>query len=313
MKFLVHGSIAFDFIIHSDGSFVDGLRGQDIEKLSVGYFANELSKHPGGTATNISWNLRILGLQPVVVGTVGSDGQELIDLLAMQDIDVSMIEKKPDFFTATAFIATDNSQRQITFFHPGADAHGKLPPPESVAAVDLAIISPRDHVFMQQAAAQCQAMNIPYIFDPGQQSLAFSRDELRRAVTGARCLVVNAYEWQLATEKLEWDVAELLQVCELVVITQSDQGVTLHAKDDTVHVPACKIDKFVNPTGAGDALRAGLLVGLASGWSLQDTGRLGAVMGSFPVEQKGTLVANLGLSYVRARAKAAYGEELPKF
>lgn len=118
---------------------------------------------------------------------------------------------------------------------------------------------------------------------------------------------------QLAREKLEWEAEDLLKICELIVITQADEGLTLHSKDDTVQVSACTIKQFVNPTGAGDALRAGLLVGLASGWSLRDTGRLGAAMGSFPVEQQGTLVHELTLETVRARAKAAYGEELPVF
>ncbi|MBP9773613.1 MAG: hypothetical protein KBD00_03205 [Candidatus Peribacteraceae bacterium] len=311
MRFLIHGSIAYDYLLHSDSSFVDGLKGQDLEKLSVGFFAHRMARHHGGTATNISWNMLILGQKPMVVGTVGRDGKECIELLAGQGIDVSMIEMKRDYLTASAFIATDSNERQITFFHPGADAHGTLPAPELLKNIDCAIISPRDHVLMQQAAAQCQALSIPYIFDPGQQSLAFSRDELRRVVTGARCLVMNAYEWQITRDKLEWDAPDILRVCELIVVTQGDQGVTIHSREETLQVPACSPKLFMNPTGAGDAMRAALLVGLVSEWSLRDTARLGAAMASFVIEQEGTLLETVTLADIRARAKATYGEELP--
>ncbi len=312
MKFLVHGSIAYDLLLHCESAFTDVIHPQNLETLSAGFLAQRYERHHGGTAANIAWNLRLLGQDPLVIGTVGSDGGAYLSLLAERGIGTDFIEQKEDSLTATAIIASDSGERQITFFHPGADAHGMLPHIEEERdTIGFAIVSPRDAILMQKAAEQCKALHIPFLFDPGQQSALFSRDEMRRAITGSQGLVVNAYEWALAREKLEWETADILAVCPLIVITQGEQGLTLHSQADTIVIKACAPDRFVNPTGAGDALRAGLLIGLAKGWSLTHTGRLGAAMGSFAVEQEGTLIDQLDVDDVRARVLENYGEELP--
>lgn len=312
MKFLIHGSIAYDLLLHSDSSFSDAIDPKNLETLSVGFLAQRMIKHHGGTAANIAWNLKILEQEPMIIGTVGNDGDAYLNLLKQRGIPVDHIEKKTDLLTATAIIASDEKERQITFFHPGADAKGILPE-LAKADISFAIVGPRDAMLMLRAAEQCKKLSIPYLFDPGQQSALFTRDEFRRAITGSHGLVVNAYEWALAREKLEWDAADLLKVCPLLVITQGDQGLTLHSENDTITVPACKPTKFINPTGAGDALRSGLLIGLANGWPLEQSGRLGAAMGSFAVEQEGTLMESLKKEAVLARVKENYAENVPSF
>lgn len=314
MKFLIHGSIAYDVLLRSDGVFADGFKGQDLDRLSIGFLAQGFVRHHGGTAANISWNLRLLGQDPLMIGTVGSDGGPYLGLLAERGIDTSRVQRRDDAFTATAFIATDSDERQITFYHPGADALGILPDlTDDRDGVSHAIIAPHNPMLMSQAAAQCRALGIPFLFDPGQATGAFSRDELRAAVTGSNGLIVNAYEWALAQEKMEWHADDILAVCPLIVITQGEQGVTLHTREDTIVIAACRPDQVINPTGAGDALRSGLLIGLANGWPLVQAGRLGAAMGSFAVEQEGTLIDRLDVEDVRARIRENYEEELPDF
>lgn len=313
-KFLVHGSIAYDLLFHSDGSFTNAIDVKNIETLSVSYLAPRYEKHHGGTAANIAWNLRLLGQEVAMVGAIGFDGGNYATLLSERGIDLTHVNRIADELTATAVVASDAHEHQITFFHPGADAKGTLPDlNEEREDIAMAIIGPRNPMLMLKAAAQCKELKIPYIFDPGQLSHVFTKDEFRRAITGARCLVANAYEWALTQEKTGWDASEILKVCPLIVITLGEQGLTLHTADDTIVVHACKPDRVLNPTGAGDALRSGLLIGLANGWSLQDTGRLGAAMGSFVVEQVGTLIDHLDKEDVRARVLENYGEELPKF
>ncbi len=312
MKFLIHGSIAYDLLLTYDGSFVDALDPKALDRLSVSYFIPRFKRHHGGTAANIAWNLRLLNQDPVLVGTVGFDGGPYLSLLQGKGIDTRYVQELKNHSTATAIIATDDKEHQIAFFHPGADAYGQLPTLDDQRDdLDLAIVSPRDPVLMLRAAAQCQELKIPYVFDPGQQSHIFSKDEFRRAVSGSRGLVVNAYEWELASAKLDWTKKDVLEACGLLVVTLGDKGMVLTTTSEKVAVPAAKPDKMVNPTGAGDAARAGLLFGLASGWSLKNTGRLAAILGSLLVEQEGTLIDNLDREMIQERALESYGEELP--
>lgn len=312
--FLVHGSIAHDVILKSTHSFGDGLAGKDMASLSVGFLAEHFSRHHGGTAANIAWSLRLLGQTPIIHGTVGKDGGEYLLLLKEHGIDVKNIEKRMDAYTATAIIATDSGNRQITFFHPGADALGSIPSHEVYRDdVALSIIAPRDIECMMRAAEECAKWRMPYVFDPGQQSLFFSRENMREAVSGSCCLVLNEYEWSLSQETLGWTLSQTLAACPLVVISQGALGLTLHARNETVEVPACAVDTVVDPTGAGDALRAGLLIGLAEQWPLVQTGRLAAAMGSCAVEREGTLLSTLEREDVNARVMEHYGQALPSY
>ncbi len=313
-SFLIHGSIAHDVILKSTSSFEEGLAGKDLSALSVGYLAEHFSRHHGGTAANISWNLRLLGHSPIVQGTVGKDGGEYLTLLADHGIDISTIEKRDDAFTATAIIATDNNNRQITFFHPGADALGTITSHEAFRddAV-LAIIAPRNVSCMIKAAEECSKWRIPYVVDPGQQSLFFSREALRKAVSGSACLVTNEYEWSLCEATLGWTLSDVLRVCPLVVQTKGEKGLTLKTKEEEIHVPACPVEAVIDPTGAGDALRAGLLIGLAEKWPLVQMGRLAAILGAMAVEQEGTLLKDLDNDDVRERVRQHYGEDLPPY
>ncbi len=311
-KILVTGSIAYDQLLSYDGSFADAIAASGIDKLSISFLSPHYARRHGGTGANVAWNLRLLGADPLLVGTVGRDGEEYLALLRGKKIDVSHIEILDDHVTATAVIGTDSAERQIAFFHPGADAHGTW---KDLSAqrdgIAYAIVSPRNAGLMMEAVRWCRQHEIAYMFDPGQQVIALGRDELLSSIRGSKILVANAYEWELIQERTGRTPQSVLKDAEALVVTRGEHGVDLYERTGKTSIPACKPDQVVNPTGAGDGFRAGFLTGLVAGWSLQDCGRLGAAMGSFIVEQEGTLLHHLEREAVWARAAKNYGEALP--
>lgn len=310
-KILVTGSVAYDQLLSYDGSFLDAIDPHRLEDLSMAFVTPRLVRHHGGTGANIAWNLKFLKQSPLLVSTVGGDGDPYLKILLERGIEVGHIETVPDCATATAILATDSSERQIIFYHPGADAQGQWPKNLDAKDISIAIISPRDVRIMMTAIEWCARTKTPYIFDPGQNVIAFGRDELLRGIRGARALICNAYEWQLIAERTGLSEETFLEHTPLLIVTHGDKGVHIHDQEGVIEIDACKPDKVVNPTGAGDALRAGVLAGLANGWELKHCGRLGAAMGSFAVEQEGTLLEHLDREGVWARARKNYGEELP--
>lgn len=312
-QILVTGSIAYDLLLQSDGSFADALQGASVEHLSIAFLAPHFRRHHGGTGANIAWNLRLLGASPLLVSTVGHDGGPYTALLQERGVAIDHVEVLAMHATATAIIATDSGERQITFFHPGADSEG-IWPDLSDERDDLAwaIVSPRAVTVMMRALEWCHAAHIPVLFDPGQQMQGFSDDALRHALQIASGVVVNAYEAEMLGSRLHLSEKALAQAVPLLIITRGEQGCSVFEQGKRSDIGACKADAVVNPTGAGDAFRAGLLVGLSSGWSLTDAARMGASVGSFVVEIEGTLLERLDMDEVRMRAEEAYSEKLPK-
>ncbi len=311
MKFLVNGSIAFDLLLSHDGSFLSGIDIKNLENLSVNYLAQGFVRHHGGTAANIGWNLALLGHEPLLLSAIGFDGQAYLALLRERGVLTNLVEWREDAITATAVIATDTSERQISFFHPGADGLAGLPDFSEEENIAFAIMSPRNPILMLKGSSACAKLKIPYLFDPGQVVHAFLQDEFRHALKNSRGLVVNEYEWGLASAKLDWSETDIVRECGMLVVTLGEKGLRILTEKETVEIPACKPDKLVNPTGAGDAVRAGLLIGLSSKWSLTDTGRLAAILGCLLVEQEGTLLNVLDKDVLQERALENYGAKLP--
>ncbi|PIR53622.1 hypothetical protein COU76_00155 [Candidatus Peregrinibacteria bacterium CG10_big_fil_rev_8_21_14_0_10_49_10] len=311
MRILVTGSVAYDLLLTHDGSFPDAIDPGALDTLSVGYLASHFARHHGGTGANIAWSLQLLGQNPLLVSTVGSDGGAYLALLEERRISTKYIQKVDDAFTATAIIGTDSEEHQITFYHPGADAKGEWPDlSQDCDDVSYAIVSPRDATLMMQALEWCHAYGIKAFFDPGQQVMSFGEDALLRAIECSEAVIANAYEWSVLTDRLNTTEGDLLTKVPLIVITRGEDGLEIFTQEDNIVIPACKADRVVNPTGAGDALRAGLLTGLAQGWSLTHAGRLGAAMGSYAVEQEGTLIENLDIDELKERVLETYGENL---
>ncbi|MEQ1849593.1 MAG: carbohydrate kinase family protein [Candidatus Peribacteraceae bacterium] len=302
MRFLVHGSIAYDLLLNFDGSFVDGMDTASLQKLSVSYVMPHLKRHHGGTGANIAWNLKLLGHDPMLIGAVGTDGEEYLSLLRSRAIDTTLIDVHPEAITATAIIGTDTSERQIAFFHPGADGLCPLHAAPTHHGAVYGIVSPRNPVRMLEAASALHADSIPFLFDPGQLAHVFSEDEFRRAITQSAGLVVNEYEWELTQKKTGWQEEDVINACGLLVVTLGEKGMRLKSTTEDITVPACKVKKVVNPTGAGDAARAGLLTGLAADWDLQKTGKLAVAIASLVVEQEGTLLDAIDMQTLQERS-----------
>ncbi len=313
MKILVTGSIAYDLLLTYDGSFSDAIDPAHLDELSMAFVTPRFAKHHGGTAANIAWNLRFLNQMPLVVGTVGHDGGPYLSLLEERGIPVQRIETLREHATSTAIIGTDSRERQITFYHPGADAAGQWPEEldEDREDIAFAVVGPRDAKMMINAVDWCQKFRIPFLFDPGQQVMAFGEDDLLKAIRASRGVIANAYEWQLLSQRTGFSANAILKETHMLIITQAEDGLTIYSPKEEIVIPACRPDRVVNPTGAGDALRAGFLTGLAAGWDLRQCGQLGASMASFVVEQEGTLIGNLDAQDVFSRAQLTYGDVLP--
>ncbi|MFH1670073.1 MAG: carbohydrate kinase family protein [Patescibacteria group bacterium] len=312
-KILVTGSIAYDVLLGYDGSFADAIDPKALDSLSLSFFSPHYAKHHGGTGANIAWNLHLLGESPLLVSSVGKDGREYTAILEERGIAVDRIEVLADHVTATAIVGTDSEERQITFFHPGADEYGTWPDlSQDRDDLAYAIVSPRDTTAMVKGMEWCKKFVVPVMFDPGQQIIAFGEDALERMVRMGSALIVNAYEWDLVQKKLSCDKKSILELVPLVIVTLGDQGFEVLDENGVQKMDACTPLQVVNPTGAGDAFRAGLLKGFAAGWEVMDACKLGAAMGSLAVEHEGTLMDDLDMEEVKVRVKVAYGEELPK-
>jgi len=312
-KILVTGSAAYDFLLSHEGSFADGIASQQLSSLSVAFLAQHMVRHHGGTGVNIAWNLNLLEEQPLLITTVGQDGGEYRTLLEERGLNVDYVEKLEDKMTATAIVATDSKERQITFFHPGADQQGSWPElQEGNEELACGIVSPRDTQLMVKAAEYCTKNGTQYYFDPGQQLLALSNDELSRLVRGSYGVIVNEYEWELLKDKIHCTEKNILTQAPLLIVTRGEHGVTFFDESGARNVAPCSAERVINPTGAGDAFRAGFLSGIRRGWKTVDCVRLGAALGSFAVEETGTLMDSIDREQLWLRAEHIYGEKLPE-
>ncbi len=308
-KILVTGSVAYDVLLGYQGSFIAGINPSSLKNLSVSYTCGEYARHHGGTGANIAWNLALLRQSPLLVSTVGSDGGEYKALLTERGVSTTYVEQLQSHVTATAIIGTDDSQRQIVFFHPGADAHGSWPAEKLSDERDdiaYALVGARNPGLMMGGVHWCGKWKVPLLFDPGQLIIALSKEDLLAAIRVSKGLVCNAYEWSLLSEKTGLSTDGVLAQAEYLIVTHGGEGLTVYTRDGEHVLPACKADKIVNPTGAGDAFRAGVLAGLTGGKSLVDACKTGAALASFVVEQEGTLLDSLDTDELEARIKAAY-------
>jgi adenosine kinase len=312
-RVLITGSIAYDILLGYDGAFTDSVDSSSLDSLSVSFFSPHFEKHYGGTGANIAWNLALLDGDPLLVGSVGRDGGEYLSLLKDRGVDTKNVEQLHDHVTATAIINTDTKEHQIAFFHPGADMHGAwCAPVDDREDIAYAIVSPRDPRLMLTAMNWCAEYRVPVFFDPGQQVALLSEDDVSRAVRVSTGVIVNEYEWSLLKEKLHCTEENFAQLCSLLIVTRGEHGLTMFDENGALDIGVCPIDSVVNPTGAGDALRAGLLYGLSHNWSRVDSCRLGAVMGARCVECPSTQMQTIDRDSLWQTVEDVYGERLPE-
>lgn len=290
-RVLVCGSIAYDTILDFPGRFVEHILPDKIHILNVSFTADHRHQDFGGTGGNIAYNLALLGQAPTLLATVGSDFDTYRSWLEDHRIDLSGVFEFPDDFTASGTIITDRDDNQITAFHGGAMLLNDIPGGALIDPdrFDIAIISPDGAGGMQRRARECREAHLPFVIDPGQSLPAHDGEQITEMITGARALVVNDYELQLVGEKTGLDEDGLLELTPTLVVTLGHEGSRLRDRAvGEVQVGVAPTPELVDPTGAGDAYRAGLLIGLVNGLSLQTVGQLGAASAVWAVESLGT-------------------------
>ena len=287
MTSLICGSLAFDTIMSFHGRFSEALLADQLHKINVAFLVPGIRREYGGCAGNIAYNLKLLGGDPLIMATVGQDGTPYLERLKMQGISTRCIRSFDDAYTAQAFITTDADNNQITAFHPGAmgnSHHNKI---TEAGDVKLAIVAPDGRDGMIEHARDCAAAKIPFIFDPGQGLPMFSGPELIDFIELATYVAVNDYEAELLTERTGLTLPEISERVSALVVTRGEQGAEIFTADGRFDLPVVRVDQVIDPTGCGDAFRAGMLFGLTRGMDWMTIGRLASLMGAIKIASQG--------------------------
>ena len=287
MRTLITGSVAYDTIMVFPDRFKNHLLADQLHILNVCFLTPEMRREYGGCAANIGYNLKMLGGEPLVMASVGDDIGPYLERLARQGLSDSHLKKIAGQFTAQAFITTDLDNNQIIAFHPGAMNFSHENRIDASLGAKLAIIAPDGKDGMLQHARECAASGIPFVFDPGQGLPMFSGEELQEFVKLADYVAVNDYEGKMLEEKTGSSLEAMARSVKALIVTLGSQGSVIFANGQRHEIPVVKAKAILDPTGCGDAYRAGLLYGIARGWDWPSTGRLGALMGSIKIEHRG--------------------------
>ena len=289
MNILVSGSLAYDYIMDFPDSFKNHLLPDQLHILSVSFVVQELKKNFGGTAGNIAYSLALLGNTPLIRAGLGADHHDFLEHFKKHDIETKYIELHNDINTASAHITTDKDDNQITAFYPGPLTRTEG---LSIEAIDqplaLAIIGATDKKAMIMHAKECYEKKIPIVFDPGQQMTALSAQELSMIIGQATFLIANDYEMKMIEEKTGWKGDELLSHVEVVIETLGEKGSRIKSKEGSIDISSCAPESVDDPTGAGDAYRAGFFVGYLKGEPLKTCGQMGSVAAAYAIERYGT-------------------------
>lgn len=287
MYTLICGSLAYDTIMVFQDYFKHHILPEKIHILNVAFLVPEMRREFGGTAGNIAYNLNLLGGRPKIMATVGDDFVGYANWLQENGLDMAHVRRIPGSYTAQAFITTDLADNQITAFHPGAMNFSHQNSITETRQVSLGIIAPDGRDGMFQHAREFHEAGIPFMFDPGQGMPMFSGDELLQFIDMADYLALNDYEAQLMQEKTGQTLEALAHKVEALIVTLGAKGSILYIKGQPIHIPCVEAEAVVDPTGCGDAYRAGLLYGIAQGWDWQLCGQLASLMGSIKIASRG--------------------------
>jgi adenosine kinase len=287
MHTLICGSIAYDNIMVFQDRFKNHILPDQIHILNVAFLVPQLRREFGGCAGNIAYNLRLLGGSPLIMATVGDDYGPYEYRLKRLGLEQTHVRQIPQTFTAQAFITTDLDDNQITAFHPGAMNHSHRNRVADAKDIELGIVSPDGRDGMLQHAREFADLGIPFVFDPGQGLPMFSGAELLQFVELADYITVNDYESKILESRTGKKLAELIPQVRALIVTRGAEGSSIYADGRHYDIPSVRPEGVVDPTGCGDAYRAGLLYGIARKWPWDKTGRLSSLMGSIKIAAKG--------------------------
>jgi len=310
MRTLICGSIAYDTIMVFGDRFKNHILPDQIHILNVAFLVPEIRREFGGCAGNIAYTLKSLGDDPLIMATVGEDYQPYAYRLEKLRLSQEHVLKVKDSYTAQAFITTDLDDNQITAFHPGAMSFSHENHIGDAKDVGLGIVAPDGRDGMLQHAREFSEAGIPFVFDPGQGLPMFNGDELMSFVNLADYVATNDYEAKLLQERTGKSVAELSHSVKALVVTQGAKGSRIYTGGKTVDIPVVPPTDVVDPTGCGDAYRAGLLYGISNDFDWESTGRLASLLGSIKIAQRGPQNHELTRESVAERFREAYGTKL---
>ena len=308
---LICGSMAFDTIMVFDDRFRNHILPDKLHMLNVSFLTLQMRREFGGCAGNIAYNLKLLRDAGYVMATVGHDFATYAEWMDRHAISRDYLRVVPDEHTGQAFITTDLDNNQITAFHPGAMGHSHLNQVSAAKDVAIGIVAPDGRQGMLDHAKQFAAAGIPYIFDPGQGLPMFDGAELRAFMETATWVAANEYEWSLMSERTGWTEADVLQRVAALVVTRGGEGSTIYTANGAVNIPTVPARSIVDPTGCGDAYRAGLIHGLLRGYDWETTGRIASLLGSIKIESRGTQNHAFTPDGFRQRYREEFGTNAP--
>jgi adenosine kinase len=314
VRIAVTGSIATDHLMHFPGRFADQLVADQLDRVSLSFLVDELTIKRGGVAGNIAYALGVLGQAPVLVGAVGADFADYRSWLDRHGVDTSGVHVFEDVHTARFVCTTDDDMRQIASFYAGAMSRARLielqPVAERVGGLDLVLIGANDPEAMLRHTDECRQRGIPFAADPSQQLARMAGPEIKKLVSGARYLLTNDYEWELLLQKTGWTAEEVAAEVEIRITTLGEKGVQIVGEDGlSLEVGVVPETAKVDPTGVGDAFRAGFLAGTAQGLSLERAAQLGSLVAVYVLETDGPQEWHWDRAAALTRLEAAYGEQ----
>jgi adenosine kinase len=311
MNTLICGSMAFDTIMVFKDQFKKHILPEQIHILNVAFLVPEMRREYGGCAGNIAYNLKLLGGKPLIMATVGDDFGPYAKRLDKLSILQTHIRHVPDSFTGQAFITTDLDDNQITAFHPGAMGFSEQNKVSDASGVTLGIVSPDGRTGMIEHAEQFVEAGVPFVFDPGQGMPMFSGPDLLRFIDQATYVTVNDYEARLLQDKTGKTLTEIAKSVTALIVTLGADGSMIYTEGREIAIPTPKPGAVVDPTGCGDAYRAGLMYGIQHGWAWETTGRLASLMGSIKIASRGGQNHVPSRDEIKAQFEKHFGFEVP--
>jgi len=311
MSIAISGSMSYDYIMSFPDQFKNHILPEKIHILNVSFVVDRLTKEFGGTAGNIAHTMNMLGAEPIIIAPLGKDGREYLEMLDIRGIRTEFVPLSERFYTSSAYITTDKDDNQVNAFYPGAGAEAKDIKIASLGEKpSLVIISPTEKHSMIAHARECHDLDIPFVFDPGQQITAFSDQEMMMMIGISSFLIANDYELQLISDKSGWSEQELRDHVNIVVKTLGSEGSVIMTQDETIRIGVASALSVADPTGAGDAYRAGFFTGYEKGFDLKTCGEMGAVAATYAVEKLGTQNHHFTKAEYLERLKGAFGTTL---
>jgi adenosine kinase len=309
---VITGSIAYDYLMRFPGSFREHIIPEAMKQISLSFLVDDMTKHWGGVAANIAFNMARLGIRTHLMGTAGRDFPDYRKWLEDAGVDTSTVQQHDDLFTASFFCNTDNEDNQIASFYSGAMARASeylLKDMSGDIEPELVVISPNDPTAMSQLADECRTVGIPFVYDPSQQIARMDGETLRRDMVGAHMMIVNQYESNMIMKKTGMNMDELRKAIKLLVITNGADGSEIFTNGEIISTPAFEPHEILDPTGAGDAYRAGFIVGLANEFPLKLCGAIGALNATYALEHIGPQSNSYTITEFIARFRKNYDDE----